>query len=129
MSGLSHGQKNILAIAHLAPALLDGLAGSTPVKRPIQNSALIVSRSVTIRLFEMNLLLSSRGCLYLQCDSTISHYIKIIMDGVFGHQNFRNEIIWKRRYGTFSTVHESTKFGASTDTILFYVKGKDAVFQ
>jgi len=83
---------------------------------------------MTIRLFEMNLLLSSRGSIYLHCDSTISHYIKVIMDGVFGHQNFRNEIIWKRRYGAFSTVHESTKFGASTDTILFYVKGKDAVF-
>lgn len=83
---------------------------------------------MTIRLFEMNLLLSSRGSIYLHCDTTVSHYIKIIMDGIFGHQNFRNEIIWKRRYGAFSTVHESTKFGASTDTILFYVKGKDAVF-
>lgn len=83
---------------------------------------------MTIRLFEMNLHLSSRGSIYLHCDSTVSHYIKIIMDGVFGHQNFRNEIIWKRRYGAFSTVHKSTKFGASTDTILFYVKSKDAVF-
>jgi DNA modification methylase len=83
---------------------------------------------MTIRLFEMNLLLSSRGSIYLHCDPTVSHYIKIIMDGIFGHQNFRNEIIWRRRYGAFSTVHESTKFGASTDTILFYVKGKDAVF-
>lgn len=51
------------------------------------------------------------------------------MDGIFGAQNYRNEIIWKRRYGTFSTVHTSNKFGNSTDTILFYAKSDENVFK
>jgi site-specific DNA-methyltransferase (adenine-specific) len=83
---------------------------------------------MSYRLFEMRRVLKPAGSLYLHCDPTVSHYIKVILDGVFDHHNFRNEIIWKRRYGAFSTVHESNKFGACTDTILFYVKSKDAPF-
>jgi DNA modification methylase len=83
---------------------------------------------MTYRLFEMRRILRPTGSIYLHCDSTASHYIKVIMDGVFGHHNFKNEIIWKRRYGSFSTVHTSRRFGVSTDTILFYTKGNKATF-
>lgn len=83
---------------------------------------------MAVRLVELHRVLKATGSIYLHCDSTASHYLKIVMDLIFGADNFKNEIIWKRRYGTFSTVHESNKFGASTDNILFYVKGKDAVF-
>jgi site-specific DNA-methyltransferase (adenine-specific) len=83
---------------------------------------------MTIRLFEMRRILHPLGSIYLHCDPHVSHYMKVMMDGVFGHDNFRNEIVWKRRYGTFSNVHESKKFGSCTDTILFYTKTKNAKF-
>ncbi len=72
---------------------------------------------MAVRLIEMRRLLKSTGSIYLRCDPTMSHYLKLVMDAVFGVANFRNEITWKRRYGTFSTVHESNKFGVATDTL------------
>jgi adenine specific DNA methylase Mod len=54
---------------------------------------------MTIRLLEMRRVLKSSGTLYLHCDPTASHYIKVIMDGIFGHNHFRNEIIWCYRGG------------------------------
>jgi adenine specific DNA methylase Mod len=51
---------------------------------------------MTYRLFEMRRILRPTGSIYLHCDPTASHYIKVILDGVFGHQSFRNEIVWKR---------------------------------
>ena len=80
------------------------------------------------RLLPMRGILKPTGSIYLHCDPTASHYIKIMMDAIFGHDNFRSEIVWKRRYGTFSTVHKSRKFGASTDTILLYSLSNKATF-
>jgi len=80
---------------------------------------------MSYRLFEMRRILKPTGSLYLHCDSTASHYIKVILDGVFGHQNFRNEIIWKR-----TTAHNTTsrRLGDITDTIFFYSKTNRYVF-
>ena len=83
---------------------------------------------MAVRLLEMHRLLKPMGSVYLHCDPTASHYLKLLMDSVFGRSNFRNEITWKRRYGTFSTVHESNKFGVATDTLLFYAKTPDTPF-
>ena len=83
---------------------------------------------MAVRLLEMHRVLKVTGSIYLHCDPTASHYLKLLMDAVFGHRNFRNEITWKRRYGAFSTVHTSNKFGVATDTILFYVKSEEAQF-
>ncbi|MGE0085487.1 MAG: DNA methyltransferase [Desulfococcaceae bacterium] len=83
---------------------------------------------MTARLIELHRVLKPAGSLYLHCDPTASHYLKIVLDTVFGIENFRNEITWKRRKGTFSTVHESNKFGVCTDIILFYVKSNNAQF-
>lgn len=80
------------------------------------------------RLLYMKSILRPTGSIFLHCDPTASHYIKVMMDGIFGHKNFRNEIIWKRRYGTSSAVHKSHKFGAITDTILFYSMSEKSVF-
>lgn len=68
------------------------------------------------RLAIMKNLLKKTGCIYLHCDSTASHYIKIMMDGIFGHKNFRNEIIWKRA----TSKNNAKKFGVIHDVILFY---------
>ncbi len=76
------------------------------------------------RLQELRRVLKPTGSIYLHCDPTASHYLKLLMDAVFGPENFRNEIVWKRRYGAFSTVHGSNKFGNSTDSLMFYAKSQ-----
>ncbi|MBI4187752.1 MAG: site-specific DNA-methyltransferase [Chloroflexi bacterium] len=81
---------------------------------------------MSYRLFEMKRILNSRGSIYLHCDSNASHYMKVIMDGIFGHNNFRNEILWKR-----TTAHNTTsrRYGDIIDTILFYSKNDDYYFK
>jgi DNA modification methylase len=71
------------------------------------------------RLLHMKSILRPTGSIYLHCDPTASHYIKVMMDGIFSHENFRSEIIWKR-----TSAHNSAKrYGPSHDTILFYSVG------
>ncbi len=81
------------------------------------------------RLVELHRVLKPTGSLYLHCDPTASHYLKVVLDTIFGKENFRNEIIWKRRHGFTSAVHESNRFGNATDTILFYAKSHTAEFR
>jgi DNA modification methylase len=74
------------------------------------------------RLIELRRVLTPTGSIYLHCDPTASHYLKLLMDAVFGPQNFRTEIIWKR-----SSAHSDAKQGRKQhghihDTILFYTK-------
>ncbi len=80
------------------------------------------------RLVELHRVLRPTGSLYLHCDPTASHYLKIVLDTVFGPQNFRAEIVWKR-----SSAHSDAKQGAKQpgrihDVILFYSKTKDWVW-
>ena len=76
---------------------------------------------MTPRLVELHRVLKPTGSIYLHCDPTAGHYLKTVMDTVFGITNFRNEITWKR-----TTAHSDAKrFGRNTDTILFYTKGDD----
>lgn len=77
---------------------------------------------MTARLVELHRVLKPTGSLYLHCDPTASHYLKILLDTIFGAENFRNEITWKRRVGSSSAVHKSNKFGVITDVILFFAK-------
>lgn len=68
------------------------------------------------RLLYMKSILRPTGSIYLHCDPTASHYIKVMMDAIFGHNNFRNEIIWKR-----TTAHSSAKrYAPVHDVILLY---------
>ncbi len=70
------------------------------------------------RLVELHRVLKPTGSIYLHCDPTASHYLKLLMDAVFGKENFRNEITWRR-----TTAHsDAQRYGANTDTILFYTK-------
>lgn len=70
------------------------------------------------RLLEMKRVLKPTGSIYLHCDPTASHYLKLLMDAVFGPRNYRNEITWKR-----TTAHnDPRRYGANTDIILFYSK-------
>jgi site-specific DNA-methyltransferase (adenine-specific) len=72
------------------------------------------------RLLEMQRKLKARGSLYLHCDTAAGHYLKILMDGVFGPDHFRGQIVWKR---TSSHGNVSTRFGDVTDFLLYYAKG------
>ncbi|MYC07980.1 MAG: site-specific DNA-methyltransferase [Chloroflexi bacterium] len=76
------------------------------------------------RLLVMHRLLKPTGSIYLHCDPTASHYIKALMDAVFGHANFRNEIIWRR-----TSAHNNAKgYGNVTDTILYYHRTEHAIW-
>ena len=74
---------------------------------------------MSVRLLEMKRLLKPTGSIYLHCDPTMSHYLKLMMDAVFGRKHFRNEIIWKRT----SSHNRARRWGSIHDTILFYSAG------
>lgn len=90
-----------------------------------ENDMMAYLTMMTIRLIELKRVLKDTGSIYLHCDPTASHYLKIIMDAIFGKENFRNEITWKR-----STAHSDAKkkFPNVSDTILFYAKSKNTLF-
>ncbi len=76
------------------------------------------------RLVELRRVLKPTGSIYLHCDPTASHYLKLLMDAVFGTTNFRNEIVWRR-----ANAHNDPKrFGRISDTILYYTKSGSATW-
>ena len=77
------------------------------------------------RLLEMHRVLKPTGSLYLHCDPTASHYLKIVLDGVFGKENYLNEIIWLR---SAPKGHAFTRFPSSHDVIFYYAKGDKPVW-
>ena len=83
-----------------------------------ESSMLAYLTYMTERLTEMGRLLKQTGSIYLHCDQTASHYLKIVMDGIFGANNFRNEIVWSYRTGGVSKRYWPRKH----DVLLFYVK-------
>lgn len=72
------------------------------------------------RLIELRRVLTPTGSIYLHCDPTASHYLKLLMDAVFSPVRFKNEIVWKR---TGSHGNVTRAFGDVTDSILFYARG------
>lgn len=79
---------------------------------------------ITLRMFLMKELLSDVGSIYVHLDYRMVHYIKIIMDCIFGRDNFLNEIIWSYKSGGTSNKYFSRKH----DNILVYTKTKDYIF-
>ena len=80
--------------------------------------------AMAVRLFEMKRILKPTGSIYLHCDPTASHYLKLVMDALFGKQNFRNEIVWC--YG--GRGMSKTRFNRKHDIILFYGKTRNMFF-
>lgn len=84
-----------------------------------ENDMMAYLAMMAVRLLELHRVLKPTGSLYLHCDPTASHYLKLLLDGVFGADRYRNEIIWRR-----TTSHNSAnRYGKVADTILYYVKG------
>ncbi|MBI1207919.1 MAG: site-specific DNA-methyltransferase [Azospirillum sp.] len=94
-----------------------------------ENDMMAYLSMMSIRLIELHRVLKPTGSLYLHCDPTASHYLKVILDGIFGVDNFRNELIW-RRTGSHGS---SKRWGPVHDTIFFYAKteiyGWNKIFQ
>jgi adenine specific DNA methylase Mod len=90
-----------------------------------ENDMMAYITMMSVRLVELRRVLKSTGTLYLHCDPTASHYLKIMLDAIFGAGNYRNEIIWKR---SNPKSHISTNFPTCTDTILRYCKTNKATY-
>ena len=79
---------------------------------------------MAVRLLELRRVLKDTGSLYLHCDTTASHYLKLTLDSVLGPDNFKNEVIWSyRRWPS-----KSSKFQTMHDALLFYGKGRENTF-
>ncbi len=79
---------------------------------------------MAVRLLELRRVLKPTGSLYLHCDPTASHYLKILLDAIFGPDRFINEIIWKR-YGAHN---DSKTYGRVHDVLLFYSRSSNFTF-
>ena len=85
---------------------------------------------MTLRVVEIHRVLKPTGSFYLHCDSTVSHYLKLVLDGIFCPQggDFINEIVWKRTNAHSDTKQGRKAYGNITDAILYYTKSKDYKF-
>ncbi|GAA1782207.1 site-specific DNA-methyltransferase [Nostocoides veronense] len=90
-----------------------------------ENDAMAYLVNMAPRLVELHRVLKDTGSLYLHCDPTMSHYLKVILDAIFGAENFENEVIWNR-----SAVKGDAKnrFGRNHDVLLFYSKSASGTF-
>jgi site-specific DNA-methyltransferase (adenine-specific) len=77
------------------------------------------------RMVELRRVLRKDGSIYLHCDPTASHYLKLLMDAVFGPKSFQNEIIWRRTPFSGSSKARAKQFPRSHDTLLFYARGEN----
>jgi adenine specific DNA methylase Mod len=86
-----------------------------------ENDMMAYVTMMAVRLLELRRVLKSTGSLYLHCDPTASHYLKILLDSIFGVTNYRNEVIWKR-----TTAHSaSVRWADVHDVILFYTMSNE----
>ncbi|MCY3505758.1 MAG: DNA methyltransferase [Chloroflexi bacterium] len=89
-----------------------------------QNDMMAYLTMMAQRMVELHRVLKPTGSLYLHCDPTASHYLKLLLDAVFGSRNFRNEIVWRR-----TNAHNNSRiYGRIHDTIFFYSKGSSYFF-
>lgn len=83
-----------------------------------ENDMMAYLTMMAVRLLELHRVLKPTGSLYLHCDPTASHYLKILLDSVFGVNGFQNEIVWQRT----SSANNPKRWGPVHDTIAFYSK-------
>ena len=79
---------------------------------------------MAVRLLAMKRVLKPTGSIYMHCDHAASHYLKELMDAIFGKKNFRNEIVWRYSWG----YHTDTRWNRKHDILLFYTKGNTWTF-
>lgn len=107
-----------------APAGVSGAMGG--LRRLVgTNQVMAYLVMMGARLVELHRVLKPTGSLYLHCHPTVSHYLKIVLDAVFGPRNFRNEIVWKRERS--GTKGAAVRFGVGHDVLLFYARGEEVL--
>jgi DNA modification methylase len=99
--------------ARLLKAMVDALG---------HNDVTAYLNMMAVRLIELRRVLKPTGSIYLHCDPSASHYLKVVLDSIFGPANFRNEIVWKR-----TTAHSSAKRYAPIHDVLLYYSKSDQV--
>jgi site-specific DNA-methyltransferase (adenine-specific) len=118
-SGLAYRIRSY-SIAHVADAIkaMRDLLG--------ENDMMAYLAMMAPRLIELRRVLKDTGSIYLHCDPTASHYLKVLMDSIFQPVNFRNEVIWYY----YNKMHDRRKklFPRATDTLLFYAKNVESSF-
>ena len=102
--------------------LLEAMRSFLAPKKNGGNDMMAYLTMMAPRMVELHRVLKPTGSIYLHCDPTASHYLKLLMDGVFGPTRFRNEITW-RRYGSHNDVGQGSRhFGRIHDILLLYTK-------
>jgi len=86
-----------------------------------QNDMMAYLTMMAQRLNELHRVLKPTGSIYLHCDPTASHYLKLMMDAIFGHKNYRNEIVWKRTFAH----NDPSRCGRIHDVLFFYSKSSN----
>lgn len=90
-----------------------------------ENDMMAYLAMMAVRMIELHRVLKPTGTIYLHCDPTASHYLKIILDAIFGPTRFQNEIIWQR---TTPKGHAFTRFPSTHDVLLVYRRDDEAVW-
>lgn len=93
-----------------------------------ENAMMAYLAMMAIRLIDLHRVLKPTGSLYLHCDPTASHYLKILLDAVFGPRSFKSEIVWKRSSAHSDTAQGKKNHGHVHDVIIFYTKGKEWIW-
>lgn len=91
-----------------------------------ENDMMAYLSMMAIRLNELYSCLKTTGSLYLHCDPTASHYLKILLDAIFGIKNYRSEITWLRSKNPKGSQYRPKQYSPDTDIILFYAKSDKA---
>ena len=113
-------QQNFLLIAEKYPAIVDFINSIEATHSKAMKAYITY---ITQRMIELYRILKETGSIYLHCDPTASHYLKQMMDCIFGRKNYKNEIIWHYQAGTKSKKF----FGRKHDVILVYGKSDNAI--
>jgi site-specific DNA-methyltransferase (adenine-specific) len=87
------------------------------------NAMLAYVVEMAVRLVELHRVLKPTGSIFLHCDPTAGHYLRLVLDAIFDPRNFQNEIIWKRSSAHSDTTQGAVHLGRTHDLILFYSKG------
>ena len=125
---------NDSAEAAFGDVMRGGNAAASTMLRAIRsflgdNDMMAYLAMMAVRLIELHRVLKPTGSLYLHCDPTASHYLKILLDAVFGKENFQNDIVWKRADTVKGNFGQGAKaFGRNYDNIFYFTKGKDYLF-
>ena len=94
-----------------------------------ENDMMAYLAMMAVRLLELHRVLKPTGSLYLHCDPTASHYLKILLDAIFDARNFRNDITWKRTSAHSDAAQGLSHYGRTYDTLLFYGKSQRGTWQ